>query len=176
MDLTKILYYCLCLATWLESTLERQTLLWRMPTRPPQQGDGPAPIERLPIPQVVAVNDVSERSLLPVVPVSCRRPRNFPPGALDLPWKSPPIACSARSPAITAPRCRAGWSARPRAGSRTKASTGDRRSCPGVRPKMFRGSRRSTRHPPFSSTFAMPGTRESPARRRPSGSRTRKSS
>ena len=48
-----------------------------------------SPIETLPIPQVVGVNDVSERLLLPsflYLPAS----KEFPPGALDLPWKSPP--------------------------------------------------------------------------------------
>jgi len=49
----------------------------------------PSPIEALSIPQVVAVNDVSERALLPsflYLPSS----HEFPPSALDLPWKSPP--------------------------------------------------------------------------------------
>ena len=54
-------------------------------------GDGrnPSPIETLPIPQVVGVNDVSERSLLPSF-LYLPSAREFPPGALDLPWKSPP--------------------------------------------------------------------------------------
>src|SRR5271155_3569194 len=49
----------------------------------------PAPIESLKIPQVVAVNDVAERSLLPsffYLPAA----KEFPAGAFDLPWKSPP--------------------------------------------------------------------------------------
>ena len=49
----------------------------------------PGPIASLPIPQVVAVNDVSERSLLPsflYLPAA----KEFPAGAFDLPWKSPP--------------------------------------------------------------------------------------
>ena len=52
-------------------------------------GDGPGPVERLPIPQVVALNDVSERALLPsflYLPAT----KEFPTGALELPWKSPP--------------------------------------------------------------------------------------
>jgi molecular chaperone DnaK (HSP70) len=51
-------------------------------------GDGPGPIERLPVPQVVAVNDVSERALLPSF-LYLPAPKEFPAGALDLPWKSP---------------------------------------------------------------------------------------
>jgi molecular chaperone DnaK (HSP70) len=48
-----------------------------------------SPIETVPIPQVIGVNDVSDRWLLPsflYLPSS----KEFPPGALDLPWKSPP--------------------------------------------------------------------------------------
>jgi molecular chaperone DnaK (HSP70) len=51
--------------------------------------DRPGPITHLPIPQVVAVNDVSERPLLPsflYLPAA----KEFPAGGLDLPWKSPP--------------------------------------------------------------------------------------
>lgn len=55
-----------------------------------EPADGTAsPIETLSIPQVVGVNDVSERPLLPsflYLPAA----KEFPPGALDLPWKSPP--------------------------------------------------------------------------------------
>src|SRR5262249_3340784 len=52
-------------------------------------GDEPGPVERMPIPQVVALNDVSERALLPSF-VYLAAPKEFPSGALDLPWKSPP--------------------------------------------------------------------------------------
>ena len=55
----------------------------------PAGSDQPGPIAGLPIPQVVAVNDVAERPLLPsflYLPSS----KEFPSGALDLPWKSPP--------------------------------------------------------------------------------------
>jgi molecular chaperone DnaK (HSP70) len=59
----------------------------------PSAGEGPsaAPIavENLAIPQVVGVNDVSEPPLLPsflYLPAA----KEFPAGALDLPWKSPP--------------------------------------------------------------------------------------
>ena len=52
-------------------------------------GDAPGPVERLPIPQVVAVGDVSERALLPSF-LYLPAPKEFPAGALDLPWKSPP--------------------------------------------------------------------------------------
>jgi molecular chaperone DnaK (HSP70) len=49
----------------------------------------PRPIVSLPIPQVVALNDVADRALLPsflYLPAS----KEFPSGGLDLPWKSPP--------------------------------------------------------------------------------------
>src|SRR3954449_13436574 len=49
----------------------------------------PIAIDNLAIPQVVGVNDVSERPLLPsflYLPAA----KEFPAGALDLPWKSPP--------------------------------------------------------------------------------------
>ncbi len=55
----------------------------------PTGSDEPGPIANLPIPQVVAVNDVADRPLLPsflYLPAS----KEFPAGALDLPWKSPP--------------------------------------------------------------------------------------
>ena len=51
--------------------------------------DQPGPISSLLIPQVVAVNDVAERPLLPsfyYLPGA----KEFPAGAFDLPWKSPP--------------------------------------------------------------------------------------
>ncbi|MDR3638745.1 MAG: Hsp70 family protein [Isosphaeraceae bacterium] len=47
----------------------------------------PAPIKALAIPQIVGVNDVGERSVLPsflYLPAA----KEFPAGALDLPWKS----------------------------------------------------------------------------------------
>jgi molecular chaperone DnaK (HSP70) len=50
--------------------------------------DQPVSVTGLPIPQVVGVNDVSERSLLPsflYLPAA----KEFPQGALELPWKSP---------------------------------------------------------------------------------------
>jgi molecular chaperone DnaK (HSP70) len=53
------------------------------------QDDQPGPIVSLPVPQVVAVNDVSERPLLPsffYLPGA----KEFPAGAFELPWKSPP--------------------------------------------------------------------------------------
>ena len=46
------------------------------------------PIQGLPIPQVVGLNDVSARPLLPsflYLPAA----KEFPPGSTDLPWKSP---------------------------------------------------------------------------------------
>jgi molecular chaperone DnaK (HSP70) len=50
-------------------------------------GDAAAPVERFGIPQVVAVGDVSERPLLPsflYIPAT----KEFPPGSLELPWKT----------------------------------------------------------------------------------------
>ena len=78
-------------------------------------------------------SDVGERPVLPsflYLPAA----KEFPAGALDLPWRRGPTASSARSRATTGRRCPAGWSARPRAGSRTRASTARARSCPGTRP------------------------------------------
>ena len=45
-----------------------------------------SPIEQLAVPQVVGVNDVSPRPLLPSF-LYLAAPKEFPPGALDLPWK-----------------------------------------------------------------------------------------
>ena len=49
----------------------------------------PAPIKPLPIPQVVAVNDVADRPVLPSF-LYLPAPKEFPAGALELPWKSSP--------------------------------------------------------------------------------------
>ncbi len=46
------------------------------------------PVKALPIPQVVGVNDVSERPLLPSF-LYLPAPKEFPDGALQLQWKSP---------------------------------------------------------------------------------------
>jgi molecular chaperone DnaK (HSP70) len=51
--------------------------------------DKPAPIRAFAVPQVIAVNDVAERSVLPsflYLPAA----KEFPSGGLELPWKSPP--------------------------------------------------------------------------------------
>ena len=51
--------------------------------------DAPAPIRSMPVPQVVGVNDVADRPVLPsflYLPAS----KEFPAGATDLPWKSAP--------------------------------------------------------------------------------------
>ena len=61
-------------------------LAYAEPGESPEQ---PAPVAGLPIPQLVGVNDVSERPLLPsflYLPAA----KEFPQGGLDLPWKSPP--------------------------------------------------------------------------------------
>jgi molecular chaperone DnaK (HSP70) len=50
--------------------------------------DTPAPIRPLPLPQLVGVNDVAERPVLPSF-LYLPGPKEFPPGATDLPWKSP---------------------------------------------------------------------------------------
>src|SRR5262245_22878207 len=52
------------------------------------EADKPVPIAHLAIPQVVAVNDVSERPLLPSF-LYLPSAKEFPSGGLDLPWKSP---------------------------------------------------------------------------------------
>ncbi len=54
-----------------------------------ESSDAPVPITGLDIPQVVGVNDVAERPLLPsflYLPAA----KEFPQGGLDLPWKSQP--------------------------------------------------------------------------------------
>jgi len=51
--------------------------------------DQPGPIMSLPIPQVVAVNDASERPLLPSF-LYLPSAKEFPAGAFELPWKSEP--------------------------------------------------------------------------------------
>ncbi len=47
------------------------------------------PLEDLAIPQVVGVGDVSDRPLLPSF-LYLPSPKEFAPGVLDLPWKTPP--------------------------------------------------------------------------------------
>src|SRR4051812_10708452 len=50
--------------------------------------DAPAPIRALAIPQVVGVNDVGERPVLPSF-LYLAAAKELPPGSTDLPWKSP---------------------------------------------------------------------------------------
>ncbi len=53
-----------------------------------ESAERPVPVSPLPIPQVVGINDVSERPLLPsflYLPAA----KEFPQGAFELPWKSP---------------------------------------------------------------------------------------
>jgi molecular chaperone DnaK (HSP70) len=50
--------------------------------------DAPAPIRPFPVPQVVGVNDVAERPVLPSF-LYLAAPKEFPQGGTDLPWKSP---------------------------------------------------------------------------------------
>jgi molecular chaperone DnaK (HSP70) len=51
--------------------------------------DAAAPIRAFPVPQVVGVNDVAMRPVLPSFLYLAAR-QEFPAGATDLPWKSPP--------------------------------------------------------------------------------------
>ncbi|WP_422926460.1 Hsp70 family protein [Singulisphaera sp. PoT] len=51
--------------------------------------DAPAPIRALAIPQIVGVNDVSERPVLPSF-LYVASPQEFPAKSTDLPWKSNP--------------------------------------------------------------------------------------
>ena len=51
--------------------------------------DAPAPIRALAIPQVVGLNDVGERPVLPSF-LYLAAAKEVPAGATDLPWKSPP--------------------------------------------------------------------------------------
>src|SRR3954462_14629651 len=51
--------------------------------------EAPAPIRALAVPQVVGLNELGERAVLPsflYLPAA----KEFPSGATDLPWKSPP--------------------------------------------------------------------------------------
>src|SRR5436309_2680388 len=50
--------------------------------------DAPAPIRALAIPQVVGLNDVGDRPVLPSF-LYMPAPKEFPAGATDLPWKGP---------------------------------------------------------------------------------------
>ena len=139
--------------------------------------DAPAPIRTFAIPQVVGVNDVAERPVLPsflYLPAA----KEFPPGATDLPWKSPPgPRRRARSPASTGRRCRAGSSARPRAGSRTPAST----AAAAILPWTAAADVAKVSPVEASTAYLDPPPRRlepagSPARRPPTGSSTRTSS
>lgn len=53
-----------------------------------EEGGPVAPVEQLAIPQVVGLNDVSPRPLLPSF-LYLAGEKEFPSGALELPWKSP---------------------------------------------------------------------------------------
>ncbi len=55
---------------------------------PAQNGATSSVIETLPVPQVVSPGDVSELALLPSF-LYLPSAREFPPGSLELPWKSP---------------------------------------------------------------------------------------
>ncbi|APW62727.1 Hsp70 family protein [Paludisphaera borealis] len=54
---------------------------------PADPSSPPVPIEQLPIPQVVGLNDVAPRPLLPSF-LYLAGAKEFPAGALDLPWKA----------------------------------------------------------------------------------------
>lgn len=53
-----------------------------------EEGGPSAPVEQLAIPQIVGLNDVSPRPLLPSF-LYLAGEKEFPAGALELPWKSP---------------------------------------------------------------------------------------
>ena len=93
---------------------------WPMPTpREATDRRSPRRSATLAIPQVVGVNDVAERPVLPsflYLPAA----KEFPAGGdSTCPGSRRRTASSAPSRASTGRRCRAGWSARPRAGCRT---------------------------------------------------------
>ena len=146
----------------------------RRPTR--SRTMSPARSSSLPIPQVVARQRRLGAAAPAVVFVFAGARRSSRRGRLICPGSRRRIACWASSRAITGPRFRAGWSARPRAGSRTPGSTAGAPILPWTAAEDVPRSRRSTRRRPISSTFATPGTRATPARRRPIGSRIRRSS
>ncbi len=50
--------------------------------------DSPAPVQAFPIPQIIGVSDVADRSVLPSF-LYLPGPKEFPSGSTDLPWKSP---------------------------------------------------------------------------------------
>jgi molecular chaperone DnaK (HSP70) len=52
-------------------------------------GDALAPVRAFPIPQIVAVNDVSPRPILPSF-LYLSAAKEFPAGGTDPPWKTPP--------------------------------------------------------------------------------------
>ena len=140
------------------------------------QDDQPGPIASLPIPQVVAVNDVSERPLLPsflYLPAA----KEFPAGAFDLPWKSPPdrVARRLRARARSQGAGPAGQLGQELAFARRRrppradpALDGRRRCDQGL---AGRGLGGLSRAPARRLERA-----DSPARRPPTGSRTRRSS
>ena len=140
----------------------------------PERVREPGPIANLPIPQVVAVNDVAERPLLPsflYLPAS----KEFPPGALDLPWKSPPerlVGTFAREHGAKVPgrlvSSAKSWLSH--AGVDRRAAILPWTAAEDVSQDLAGRRRRR----PISNTCAMPGTPGSPARRRPTGSRTRR--
>ena len=109
-----------------------------MPTATRCEDDQPGPIASLPIPQVVAVNDVVGAAAPALVPVLAGG-QGISGGRVR---PAVEVAAGPRgrasSRASTEPRCRAGWSARPRAGSRTPASTAAPPSCPGRPPRTWR--------------------------------------
>ena len=121
------------------------------------QGDSPPPIRSLALPQVVGVGDVAER---PVLPSFLYLPgeKEFPPEALDLPWKKKAnraVGAFARDHGARVPG-RLVASAK----SWLSYSGVDRKapSCPGTRPRASRRSRRSRRRRRISPTCATPGT------------------
>src|SRR3954464_3741979 len=52
--------------------------------------DKPAPVRAFAVPQVVGLNDVSDRPVLPSF-LYLAAPKEFPAGGTDLSWKTPPL-------------------------------------------------------------------------------------
>ena len=168
--------HTVCLATWLASTWGRRTRRWRMPTATPCDDDQPGPIASLPIPQVVAVNDVVGAAA-PAVVLVLARGQGVPGGGVR------PAVEVAAGPRAGRLRARARSQGAGPAGQLGQELALARRRRPPRSDPALDGRRgcdaRSRRSPPrrrISNTCATPGTPESPARRPPTGSRTRRSS
>ena len=151
-----------CLATWLESTWGRRTARW--PSRRPARRGPNSPDRSRACRSRRSWRSTTWRNGPSCRRSStCRRPRNSPRVDWICLGSRRRSGSWASSRAIRERRSRAGWSARPRAGSRMPESIAGRPSCPGPRRRMCRGSRPLPRRRPTSNICAMPGTTASPA-------------